>query len=248
MFDLSPCRLHSGGRASEPPAQIGVYYARDLVLSTMDHGCCLDLRDAADAKDMLIYGLIEGLHELYDSADEEHFGHVRHVAGLVDRCFLGGYLTRAHELPDGQQLAHLRLDIKEGNDSCQDSWSGARVTLRDGLLGSLPVVNVDIDSKGPWTIVQIIELVIHEMIHGYIMLFACRGNVSHGRGPSSGHSNARGRHGNYVRLLLHHVFSTIQGWDDELSGFGRSLIMDCNHNGDFWEDRCDPLVFLGGLW
>lgn len=248
MNNLRPCSLHWDSRNIEPPSHYGAYYIRDLVLTTMNHGLALDAESAAEAQDELMYALIEGLHELYDNQNQEHVDHILKMARVVDQYFLGGYLTDVRRHPSCQRLCHLRIYIADGNVNCRDSYSSSRVSMREDGNDSVPVVDIDIDSEGAWSIAQIIELVIHEMVHGYLMLFSCHGGFSYQHGGCSDHSNRRGSHGGSVRMLLKSIFETIQEWDDVLGGFGEDFIADCNHHFNFWRGRFDALFLLRGIF
>ncbi|KAK2061923.1 hypothetical protein LY76DRAFT_614041 [Colletotrichum caudatum] len=221
------------GSDLQPHGQYGAYYIGDLVARTIRHGLSLDAEDAIDSKDKLKYALIEGFHELYDSRSREHFDHVLEVARILDRYFLQGWLTRIHRRPDGQKLAHLRIDIRDGNENCEDSYSSFRVGGRDDDEGlSFPIVDVDIEAAGAWTIGQVVEMLIHEMVHGYLLLFSCRGGSCQDIGGCSRYSHdKRGRHGCRSRILLKHIYEQIQGWDDTLGGFGEEFIDGCHQDG-----------------
>ncbi|KAK1984020.1 hypothetical protein LZ30DRAFT_780134 [Colletotrichum cereale] len=213
----------------QPHGQYGAYYIHELVMRTIQHGLSLDSEGAVKAQDKLKYALIEGCHELYNSRSQEHFDHMLEVARIVDQYFLQGWLTYIHRRPSGQKLSYLRIDIRDGNGNCEDSCSSFRVGLQDGDVGSLPIVDVDIETTGVWTIGQIVAMLIHEMVHGYLMLFSCGGGHSYEFGGCSQYSHdKRGRHGRHHRMLMKHIFESIQEWDDTLGGFGEEFINGCD--------------------
>ncbi|GKT74764.1 hypothetical protein ColTof4_07187 [Colletotrichum tofieldiae] len=217
------------GPELQPQGQYGAYYIGELVMRTIQHSLSLDPGDATEAQDELKYALIEGIHELYDSQDQGHFAHIVEVARIVDQYFLQGWLTCVHNRLSGQRLSHLRIDIRDDNENCEESCSSFQVRLRDDDIGSLPTVDIDIDTTGTWTIGHIVEMLVYEMVHGYLMLFSCQGGFSHELGGCSQYSHRkRDQHGHYPRMLLKHVFETIQEWDDTLSFFGEDFV-----------DRCD---------
>ncbi|KAK1597417.1 uncharacterized protein LY79DRAFT_647203 [Colletotrichum navitas] len=222
-------RIPGSSSDLQPHGQYGAYYIDDLVTRTIQHGLSLDVEDAIDAKDKLKYALIEGLHELYDSQSQEHFDHILEVARIVDQYFLQGWLTHTHRRPSGRELPYLRITIQDGNENCEDSCSSFRVGVQNDNVGSLPVVDVDIEAAGAWTIGQIVEMLIHEMVHGYLLLFSCRGGSYQEFGGCSRYSHDnRGRHGRHSRTLLKHIYESIQGWDDTLGGFGEDFIDGCD--------------------
>ncbi|KAK2011369.1 hypothetical protein LZ32DRAFT_629576 [Colletotrichum eremochloae] len=229
----------------QPHGQYGAYYIGDLVTRTIQHGLSLDSGDAIDAKDKLKYALIEGFHELYDSQSQEHFDHMLEVARIVDQYFLQGWLTRIHRRPFGQRLCYLRINIRDDNENCEDSCSSFRVVVQNGDVGSLPIVEVDIEAAGVWTISQIVAMLIHEMVHGYLMLFSCRGGSCQEFGGCSQYScDKRGRHGCHARTLMKHIFECIQEWDVTLGSFGEEFIDGCDQ--EIQED--DVLVDVRNLY
>ncbi|OHW94144.1 hypothetical protein CSPAE12_07240 [Colletotrichum incanum] len=232
------------GLELQPQDQYGAYYIGELVMRTIQHGLSLDPDDATEAQDKLKYTLIEGIHELYDNQSQGHFVHILEVVWIVDQCFLQGWLTRIHDRLSGQRLSHLQIAVRDGNKICEDSCSNFRVELRDDDIGSLPIVYIDIDTRGTWTIGHVVEMLIHEMVHRYLMLFSCQGGFSHEFGGCSQYSHdKRGRHRHYPRMLIKHVFETIQEWDDTLRFFGEVFIDRCDQDGQY-----DALVDMGILY
>ncbi|KZL73234.1 hypothetical protein CT0861_11549 [Colletotrichum tofieldiae] len=169
---LRLCAVHMNKTTSvsgpelQPQGQYGAYYIGELVMRTIQHSLSLDPGDATEAQDELKYALIEGIHELYDSQDQGHFAHIVEVARIVDQYFLQGWLTCVHNRLSGQRLSHLRIDIRDDNENCEESCSSFQVRLRDDDIGSLPTVDIDIDTTGTWTIGHIVEMLVYEMVHG----------------------------------------------------------------------------------
>ncbi|KAK2002928.1 hypothetical protein LX36DRAFT_726896 [Colletotrichum falcatum] len=222
--------MYGSSSDPQPPhGQYGAYYIGDLVARTIGHGLSLGPEDAVEAKDRLKYALIEGYHELYDSRSPGQSEHMLEVARVVDRYFLQGWLTRVQRRPCGRELSYLRIDIRDGNENCGGSRSSWRVRARDDGVGSPPVVDVDVDAAGAWTVGQVVAALIHEMVHGYLTLFSCRGGFSQEFGACSRRSHdTRGRHAWHSRTLLKHIYETIQGWEDTLGGFGEEFIEGCS--------------------
>ncbi|KAK6214999.1 hypothetical protein QIS74_08018 [Colletotrichum tabaci] len=229
-----------------PEGHYGAYHVGELVTKTIRHGLSLDPKCALYVQDKLEYALIEGLHELYNSRSREHLDHILDVARMIDEYFLQGWLTcvQRHPSPQRTRLSYLRIAIRDGNENCENSRSSFRVELRDDDIGSLPIVDIDIDSAGRWTITQTIEMLIHEMVHGYLLLFSCRGGFSQEFGDCGWHSlDRRGRHGHFVRMLMRHIFDTIREWNDILGCFGEDFIGRCNQ-----EDQGDALMSMRNLF
>ncbi|OHE96705.1 hypothetical protein CORC01_08022 [Colletotrichum orchidophilum] len=240
--ELCPCSLHWNGVGPEPPGQYGTYRLADLVTNTIQNGLALGPQNAIETQDELKHALIEGFHELYDSQDPSHFAHILRIASLIDHYFFRGWLT-ARRRRIGRIQSHLIVCVRDNNETCQEHCSASHVEVQNVDVGSLPVVEVDIDSAGRWTIAQIIELLIHGMTHGYLILFSCRGGFDYLYGCSFHSSEARGHHGIYLRMLLKHVFQTIQEWDDVLSNFGVDDILDCNDESTIERSRAStPLL------
>ncbi|KAK1493926.1 hypothetical protein CCUS01_13807 [Colletotrichum cuscutae] len=227
--ELCSCIVHWHGLGPELPGQYGTYRLPDLVANTIENGQALGSYTNLEHHDELKHALIEGFHELYNNRDPSHYAHIIRVASLLDHYFFRGWLT-ARRRRTGIVQSHLKVCIRENNEVCQEQGSASHVEVVKEHAGSLPSVDIDIDSAETWTIAQIVELLIHEMAHGYLILFTCRGGFDYVAGCSFHHSAARGHHGLYLRKLLRHVYQTIQEWDDVLSNFGTDCVLSCHCN------------------